>query len=78
MVEGDISKKDYKNKHNFFQKRSTDYFIQNVFTQIKDQYKKETYLNLLRYVNGIAITNLGFPHIIWQVTRPNVINFLMT
>ena len=27
VVEGDIRKKDYKNKHNFFQKRAKDCFI---------------------------------------------------
>ena len=30
VVEGAISKKDYKNKHNFFQKRAKDCFIQEV------------------------------------------------
>ena len=67
VVEGDISKKDYKNKHNFFQKRPKHCFIQenvftyssekmNIFTQTKDQYKKETYLNLKSYDNRVAIT----------------------
>ena len=67
VVEGDISKKDYKNKHNFFQKRPKHCFIQenvftyasekmNTFTQTKDQYKKETYLNLKSYDNRVAIT----------------------
>ena len=47
IVEGDISKKDYKNEHNFFQKRAKDCFIQenffayasekiNICTQTKD------------------------------------------
>ena len=32
VAEGDISKKDYKSKHNFFQKRAKDCFLQeNVF-----------------------------------------------
>ena len=31
VVEGDLSKKDYKNKHNFFQKRAKDSFIQENF-----------------------------------------------
>ena len=67
VVQGDISKKDYKNKDNFFQKRPKDCFIQenvftyaskkmNIFTQTKDQYKKETYLNLKSYDNRVAIT----------------------
>ena len=30
----------------------------NIFTQTKDQYKKETYLNLKNYDNRIAITKL--------------------
>ena len=69
VVEGDISKKEYKNKRNFFQKRAKDCFIQenffryasenmNIFTQTKDQYKKETYLNLKHYDNRVAITKL--------------------
>ena len=52
VVEGDLSKKDYKNKHNFFQKRAKDCFIKenlftytsektNIFTQTKDQYKSK-------------------------------------
>ena len=56
VVEGDISKNDYKNKQ-FLSKRAKDCFIQenfftyasqkmNIFTQTKVQYKKETYLNL--------------------------------
>ena len=69
LVEGDISKKNYKNKYNFFQKRAKDCFIQenfftcasekmNIFTQTKDQYNKETYLNLKNYGNRDAITKL--------------------
>ena len=46
--------KDYKNKHNFFHKKKGKdckflYFCfrkMKIFTQTKDQYKKETYLNL--------------------------------
>ena len=68
VVEGDISKKDYKDK-NLFQKRAKDCFIlenfftyasekMNIFTQTKDQYKKDTYLNLKNYDNGVAITKL--------------------
>ena len=30
----------------------------NIFTQTKDQYKKETYLNLKNYDNTVAITKL--------------------
>ena len=30
----------------------------NIFTQTKDQYKKDTYLNLKNYDNGVAITKL--------------------
>ena len=69
VVEGDISKKDYKNKHNFFQKRAKYCFIQetfftytsekiNICKQTKDQYKKETYLNLKNVDNRVAITKL--------------------
>ena len=31
VIEGDISNKDYKNKHNFFQKRAKDCLIQEIF-----------------------------------------------
>ena len=69
VVEGDISKKYYKNKHNCFQKRAKDCFIQenfftyasrkiNIFTQARDQYKKKTYLNLKNYDNRVAIIKL--------------------
>ena len=69
VVEGDIGKKDYKNKHNFFQKRAKNCFTQenffiytsekmNIFIQTKDQYKKETCLNLKNYYNRVAITKL--------------------
>ena len=68
-VEGNISKKDRKNKHNFFQTRDTDSFIQenfftyspekmHIFTQTKDQYKKKTSMNLKDYDNRVAITKL--------------------
>ena len=68
-VEGNISKKDCKNKHNFFQTRDTDSFIQenfftyssekmHIFTQTKDQCKKETSMNLKDYDNRVAITKL--------------------
>ena len=68
-VEGNISKKDCKNKHNFFQTRDTDSFIQenfftyspekmHIFTQTKDQYKKKTSMNLKDYDNRVAITKL--------------------
>ena len=30
----------------------------NIFTQTKEQYKKETYLNLKNYDNRVAITKL--------------------
>ena len=69
VVEGDISKKDYKNKQIFFQKRAKDCFIQenfftftsgkmNIFKEIEEQYKKEIYLNLKNYDNIVAITTL--------------------
>ena len=69
VVEGNISKKDCKNKHNFFQTRDTDSFIQenfftyspekmHIFTQTKDQYKKKTSMNLKDYDNRVAITKL--------------------
>ena len=68
VIEGDISKKDHKNKHNFFQKTAKNCFIQenffiyvsekiNIFPKTKDNYKKETYLNLKNYDNKVAITN---------------------
>ena len=38
IVEGDIRKKDYENKHNFFQKRAKDCFIQeNCFTYASEK-----------------------------------------
>ena len=69
VVEGNISKKDCKNKHNFFQTRDKDSFIQknfftyssekmHIFTQTKDQCKKETSMNLKDYDNRVAITKL--------------------
>ena len=70
VVEGDISKKDCKNKQNFFQTRDKDSFTQEnfftyaskniyIFTQTKDdQYKKETSMNLKSYDNRVAITKL--------------------
>ena len=68
-VEGNISKKDCKNKHNFFQTWDTDSFIQenfftyspekmHIFTQTKDQYKKKTSMNLKDYDNRVAIAKL--------------------
>ena len=67
VAEGDISKKDYKNKLNFFQKKAKHCFIQenflthasgemNIFTQTEDQYKNELYLNIKNYDNIVAIT----------------------
>ena len=31
VIEGDISNKDYKNRHNFFQKRAKDCLIKEIF-----------------------------------------------
>ena len=69
VVEGDMSKKDYKNKHNVFQKRAKDCFILenkftyastkiNTLTQAKDQCKTKTYLNLNNYDNRLAGTKI--------------------
>ena len=66
VVDGEISKKDYKNKHNCFQKRAKDCFIQenfftyasrkmSIFLQTEEQYKKKTYLNFKKSYNKVAI-----------------------
>ena len=68
IVEGDIHKRDYKNKHNSFQKRAKDCFFQenvlifvsqemNIFTQTKDQYNKETNLNLKTLITELQLIN---------------------
>ena len=62
VVDGDISKKDYRSKHNFFQKRAKNCFLQenfftyasektNILISSQDQYKKETNLNLKNFEN---------------------------
>ena len=66
---GEIDKKEYKNKHKFFQKRAKDCCIQtlfytykkeknNFFPQTKDLFKKKRYLNLLNFNNRNAITKI--------------------
>ena len=62
IVEGDIRKRDYKNKHNTFQKRAKDLLIfvteeMNIFRQTKDMYKKETNLNLKTLITELQLIN---------------------
>ena len=57
VFNGEIDKKEYKNWHKFFQKRAKDCSIQtlfhsyqnennNFFSQAKELFEKERYLNL--------------------------------
>ena len=67
VLNGEIDKKEYKNKHKFFQKRAKDCSIQtllytyknennNFFSQTKELFEKERYLNLHNFNNRNAIT----------------------
>ena len=69
MLNDEIDKKVYKNKHKFFQKRANDCCIQtllytyknkknNFFSQTKELFKKEGYLNLQNFNNRKAITKI--------------------
>ena len=69
VLNGEIDKKEYKNKHKFFQKRAKDFRIQtllytyknennNFFSQTKELFEKERYLNLHNFTNRNAITKI--------------------
>ena len=69
VLNGEIDKKEYKNKHKFFQKRAKDCSIQtllytyknennNFFSQTKELFEKERYLNLHNFNNRNAITKV--------------------
>ena len=69
MLNGEIDKKEYKNKHMFFQKRAKDCIIQtflytyknennNFFSQTKEPFENERYLNLHNFTNRNAITKI--------------------
>ena len=74
VLNGEIDKKEYKNKHKFFQKRAKDPSIQrnsiqillytfknennNFFSQTKELFEKERYLNLHNFTNRNAITKI--------------------
>ena len=69
VLNGEIDKKEYKNKHKFFQKRAKDCSIQtllyshknennNFFSQTKELFEKERYLNLHNFTNRNAITKI--------------------
>ena len=65
----EIDEIEYKNKHKFFQKRAKDCSIQtllytyknennNFFSQTKELFEKERYLNLHNFTNRNAITKI--------------------
>ena len=70
MLNGKTDKKEYKNKHKFFQKRAKDCSIQtllytynkteknNFFSQTKELLKKERHLNLHNFNNRNVITKI--------------------
>ena len=69
MLNGEKDKREYKNKHKFFQKRAKECFIQTllytfqnetnkVFSQTKELLKKERHLNLHNFSNRNAITKI--------------------
>ena len=70
-LNGEIDNKEYKNKHKFFQKRAKDCSIQtllytyknennNFFSQTKELFEKERYLNLHNFTYRNAITKINF------------------
>ena len=72
VLNGEIDKKKYKNKHTFSQKRAKDCSIQallytykndknNFFSQTIELFKKERYLNLHNFNNRNVITKVGLP-----------------
>ena len=69
VLNGEIDKKEYKNKHKFFQKRAKDCSIQtflytyknennNFFSQAKELFEKEICLNFHNLTNRNAITKI--------------------
>ena len=76
VLNSEIDKKEYKNKHKFFQKRAKDPSIQknsiqillytfknennNFFSQTKELFEKERYLNLHNFTYRNAITKINF------------------
>ena len=71
VIQGEISEKDYKPKHNFFLKRATDCYVQqhfynyidntenqSFFTELKQDFIKERYLNLHDFEIRKAISKL--------------------
>ena len=71
VINGEISKEKYRSKHKFFQKRATDCYIQNqfynyidneenrsFFTELKQTYEKERYLNLKNFEIRNALSKL--------------------
>ena len=76
VLNSEIDKKEYKNKHKFFQKRAKDPSIQrssiqillyifknennNFFSQTKELFEKERYLNLHNFTYRNAITKISF------------------
>ena len=69
VLNGEIDKKECKNKHKFFQKRAKDCSIQtllytyknennNFFSKTKELFEKERYLNLHNLTNRNGITKI--------------------
>ena len=71
VLRGEISKENYRSKHNFFQKRLRDCYIQNqfynyvdnnentsFFTKLKQTYEMERYLTLKNFEARKAISKL--------------------
>ena len=71
MLNDEIDKQEYKSKHKFFQKRGKDCCIRtlfytykneknNFFSQTKELFKKERYINLHNFNNKNAIAKIRF------------------
>ena len=71
---GEISKEKYRSKHKFFQKQATDCYIRNqfynyidnednrsFFTELKQTYERERYLNLKNFEIRNALFKLRLP-----------------
>ena len=71
VISGEISKEQYRSRHEFFQKRATDCYIQNqfynytdnddnrnFFTEMKRTYEKERHLNLKSFEIRNALSKL--------------------
>ena len=67
VLNGELDKKGYQNKHKFFQKRAKNCSIQtllytykneknNFFSQTKELFEKKRYLNLHNFNNRNAVT----------------------